>query len=243
MPKSKELRNRAWQALSEGAYWPYVGAIIVLSLIAVAIVVPVIIVFVLVACFCEGVSEDALVPISGLIGCLAAIPIIYYVGLSTYSCARMSLAVMRREMKFELFWSGWGHGWKMLWLILVQSMYIQLWAILFIIPGIVKAFSYSMAEFVAVDHPEWTANQCITESRRLMRGNKWRFLCLGCSFIGWGILAMFASMIPYTCGLAQHFLTPYFSSAFAAFYEELKARAESPRDAAAIPAEEFTGYI
>ena len=73
-----------------------------------------------------------------------------------------------------------------------------------------------------MDHPDWTANQCITESRRLMDGNKWRYFCLLISFIGWWILVFLSSFI--LNGLAQWFFMPYLESAQAAFYEDLLDR-------------------
>ena len=74
-----------------------------------------------------------------------------------------------------------------------------LWFLLLIVPGIIKGFSYAMTPYIAVDHPDWTANQCITESRRIMDGNKWRYFCLN-----------------------MLFLQPYVQSACAAFYEDIK---------------------
>ena len=105
---------------------------------------------------------------------------------------------------------------------MVRFTYESLWLLLLVVPGIVKAFSYSMTEYIAVDHPDWNANQCITESRRLMDGNKWHYFCLLVSFIGWWILVFLASLL--LRGLAQWFFMPYLESARAAFYEDLLDR-------------------
>lgn len=157
-----------------------------------------------------------------LLSCVASVPILYAIGYFTWGGIRMSLATVRHELRFRHCLSGWGHGWKMCWTALVQLTYVQLWLLLFIVPGIVKSFSYAMTPYLQVDHPDWTATRCITESRRLMNGNKWRFLCLNFSFIGWWTLAVAALLVPFLGGLAQYLLMPYFSTSVARFYEEVK---------------------
>lgn len=197
MKRARDYRREAWVALGERQYWPFVGAVVVLSLIFAAAALPSIL--------------------------LLFIPMFYLFGFASWSQNAMALATMRRTMKFELFSSGWGHGWHMLWILLVQWTYVQLWFLLLIVPGIVKTFSYSMTSFIAIDHPDWTASQCITESRRIMDGNKWRYFCLMFSFIGWYLLLIPAVTLP--CGgFAQLFLQPYVLTASAAFYEDIKNR-------------------
>ena len=139
----------------------------------------------------------------------------------SWSQNTMALAAMRRHMKFELFSSGWGHGWHMFWVLCVQWTYLQLWFLLLIVPGVIKTFSYAMTPYIAVDHPDWTATQCITESRRIMYGNKWRYFCLNISFIGWYLLLIPAAFLPGGT-FAQLFLQPYVQTACAAFYEDIK---------------------
>lgn len=68
------------------------------------------------------------------------------------------------------------------------SLFIGLWSMLFVIPGIVKSYSYAMTPYIMLEHPELGACEAITKSRRIMDGNKGRLFCLGLSFIGWGIL-------------------------------------------------------
>mgnify|MGYP005949728973 CR=1 FL=1 len=56
----------------------------------------------------------------------------------------------------------------------LQGLYIALWSLLLVIPGIVKTYSYAMTPYIMSEHPSLTANEAITESRRIMNGNKWR---------------------------------------------------------------------
>lgn len=98
---------------------------------------------------------------------------------------------------------------------LLQVIYILGWTLLFIIPGIIAVYRYSMTSFILAEHPEMKAKDAITRSKELMEGNKWRLFCMEISFIGWTILAVF------TCGIGDLWLTPYRAAACAAFYREL----------------------
>ncbi|MRA64116.1 DUF975 family protein, partial [Bacillus thuringiensis] len=60
-------------------------------------------------------------------------------------------------------------------LYLLVNLYLFLWMLLFIIPGIIKSFSYSMTYFIINDHPEYSLNEAITESRRMMDGHKMEY--------------------------------------------------------------------
>ncbi len=234
MPKAKVIRAAAWKALGEGQYWPFVGGMVVASLIAGCATIPAIVVM----AFCSVAMKDAAPGAgafiaTGFLVALAFIPYAYALGFATWGFTRMALAADRRELKFELFSSGKGHGWKMLWIFLVRATYIQLWLLLLIVPGIRKAFSYAMTDFVAVDHPDWTANACIAESSRLMKGHRWEFFCLSISFIGWYLLIIPVAMFVPCGGFANFLLQPYIFTANANFYAQLKAAdALAPCDAA-----------
>ena len=101
---------------------------------------------------------------------------------------------------------------------LLYTLYVFLWSLLLIIPGIIKSYAYAMTPYVANDHPELDADDCIHESRMMMKGNKWKLFCMDLSFIGWAILCIF------TLGIGFLWLQPWIESSHAKFYEELKAR-------------------
>ncbi|PLR75613.1 hypothetical protein CU633_20170 [Bacillus sp. V3-13] len=94
-------------------------------------------------------------------------------------------------------------------------IFILLWSLLLIIPGIIKAIAYSQTFFLLKDHPEYTVLEAITESRRRMKGYKWKYFLMNLSFIGWGILAVLS------LGIGFLWLSPYISAANATFYNEL----------------------
>lgn len=97
----------------------------------------------------------------------------------------------------------------------LTTLFIFLWSLLLIIPGIIKSYSYAMTPYILLDHPEMGINDAITESRRLMDGHKWELFCLNLSFIGWILLGIL------TFGLLFGWLTPYMSITNAAFYRSL----------------------
>lgn len=98
---------------------------------------------------------------------------------------------------------------------LMVSIFTFLWSLLFIIPGIVKSYSYSMSYYIKNDHPEYDWQQCMNESKRMMKGNKGRLFCLHFSFFGWMLLGLLC------CGIGMLWVTPYMSLSTAEFYNDL----------------------
>ena len=101
---------------------------------------------------------------------------------------------------------------------LLRSVYIFLWSLLLVIPGIYAAYGYAMTPYILLENPEMTANEAITKSKELMDGNRWRLFCLEISFFGWTLLAALL-----TLGIGVLWLKPYMEASFAAFYREIKA--------------------
>lgn len=97
---------------------------------------------------------------------------------------------------------------------LLQAIYVILWSLLLIIPGIIKSLSYSQTYFLLRDHPEYTVIQAITESKNRMKGYKWKYFLLNLSFIGWGILSVIS------LGIGFLWLVPYTTTSLATFYNE-----------------------
>jgi uncharacterized membrane protein len=72
----------------------------------------------------------------------------------------------------------------------LQSIFILLWALLLIIPGILAALSYSMTYYIISENDTIGPWEAITKSQEMMRGNRWRFFCLGFRFFGWILLCI-----------------------------------------------------
>ncbi len=103
---------------------------------------------------------------------------------------------------------------------LMVAVFTLLWSLLFIIPGIIKYYSYSMAYYVSLDHPEWGWKECIDESIRLTNGHKGELFVLDLSFIGWYIVGSLCF------GIGTLWVAPYHITAQANYYEALKANAQ-----------------
>lgn len=101
---------------------------------------------------------------------------------------------------------------------LLTRIFIALWSLLFVIPGIMKTYSYAMAPYILVENPHMTGLEAITASKEMMYGHRWELFCLKLSFIGWDLLSLF------TVGVLQLWICPYREAAVAAFYRNLKAQ-------------------
>lgn len=101
---------------------------------------------------------------------------------------------------------------------LLKNVYIFLWSLLLIIPGIVKSYSYAMTYYIAKENPEMRPEECINASMRMMHGYKGRLFLLDLSFIGWLILSVL------TFGILFLWVLPWMEATHVNFYEELKAK-------------------
>ena len=132
--------------------------------------------------------------------------------------------VDKKNAAFETLFEYFSH-WKTTTIArLLRALYVFLWSLLFIIPGIVAGFSYAMTDYILAEDPELTADEAISQSKSIMMGNKWRFFCLQFSFIGWDILATLAF------GIGHLWLTPYKQAAYAAFYREVSGTEFFPEE-------------
>ncbi len=112
--------------------------------------------------------------------------------------------------------------WRGFWSVLLQMIYLVLWSLLLIVPGIVKSFSYAMTNYILIDHPELSANEAITKSRKMMNGHKGQLFVLYLTFIGWGILCVLS------CGIGFIWLMPYIEAASIQFYFKLSGETAVP---------------
>lgn len=112
----------------------------------------------------------------------------------------------------------------------LQELFIALWTLLLIVPGIVKSYSYAMAFYIKQEkgNKDMEAVDCITESRAMMDGYKWQLFCLDFSFLGWYILGTLC------LGVGVFFVIPYHETARANFYEALKAEGMGAQSVAVI---------
>ena len=101
-----------------------------------------------------------------------------------------------------------------------MGLFVYLWSLLLIIPGIIKAYSYAMTPYILADCPNVKATDALKLSMRMMSGHKWELFVFHLSFIGWGILS------GLTCGiLGLFYVDPYMNSAQATYYLEVREAA------------------
>lgn len=111
-----------------------------------------------------------------------------------------------------------------------QHLYILLWTLLFIIPGLIKSYEYAMVSYLLTENPNLEKNEALQMSKEMMYGHKMELFMLQLSFIGWDILGAF------TFGLLHLFyVEPYRNLTMAAFFEKLN-------EAKGYPARHTNGY-
>lgn len=104
---------------------------------------------------------------------------------------------------------------------LLTDVFTFLWTLLFIVPGIVKSYSYAMVPFLIADNPDLQPMDVIKKSKQMMDGYKWQAFVLDLSFLGWEILSMLTVGI-----LGLFYVNPYYYQTKAGLYEFLKSQEE-----------------
>ena len=112
--------------------------------------------------------------------------------------------------------------WKTVGLYFFEALFVFLWSCLFVVPGIIKAYSYSMSYYILADHPEYTWSEAHKASIEMMKGKKAKLFFLELSFIGWMVLSAI------TFGILELWVIPYISLAIANFYNENKPQEAAP---------------
>ncbi len=107
----------------------------------------------------------------------------------------------------------------------LRGLFTFLWSLLFIVPGIVKIYSYATCFYIQQEQNNKGIEpiDCITKSRQMMDGHKWQLFCLDFSFLGWYIVGALC------LGIGVFFVAPYHQTARANFYEALKADLQKPQ--------------
>lgn len=97
-----------------------------------------------------------------------------------------------------------------------REIYIFLWALLFIIPGIYKKYQYYMVEYILAENPEMPYKEVLELSKKMMDGHKWNTFVLDLSFILWHMLSV------VTCGITEIlYVCPYINLTHASLYYAL----------------------
>ena len=193
-----ELMQQARESLA-GKWGQAIGAFVVYMLIVIAV---------------------QLIPFAGpIISLLIGGPMA--IGLATYSLALARDEDANINQLFEGF-NKFGLALAAYFLMLV---FILLWMLLLIIPGIIAAFSYAMTFYIIADDESIDAMEAIDKSKAMMDGYKWKYFCLALRFVGWALLCIL------TLGIGFLWLVPYMQVSNAKFYEDVKANYLSQQSA------------
>jgi len=103
--------------------------------------------------------------------------------------------------------------------LLLKEVFITLWSLLFIIPGIVKGYAYSMVPYILAENPNLSPKQVIDISCRMTKGYKFKVFLTSLSFIGWYLLGALCF------GIGTVFVVPYERATLAQLYLALRSNA------------------
>jgi len=152
-----------------------------------------------------------------LVGAIILLPPLEF-GLNVY----FLLLYKHGDSRIENLFTGFNMFGKVLAVYWLSKLYIFLWSLLFIIPGIIASYKYSQAMYILFENPEISASEAIRRSSAMMYGNKLTLFIQDLSFLGWFILSVFP-------GFYIGFLwsMPYYYTTRAAFYEDLVYSAQN----------------
>lgn len=132
---------------------------------------------------------------------------------------------------------GFGFFWRIILLNIVIGVFVALWSLLLVIPGIIAAYRYRMAVYLLIDNPDMSVMDCIRESKAMMQGHKSELFVLDLSFLGWALL----TAIPYVGYLIQIWTVPYMDMTYVIYYDRLRAQTASGSPYESNPGENWRG--
>ena len=97
-----------------------------------------------------------------------------------------------------------------------RDLFIGLWSLLFVIPGIVKSYEYFLVPYILAENPDIEWREALALSKKMTYGHKLDIFILGLSFLGWALLGILL------CFIGVLFLDPYINATYAELYTELK---------------------
>ena len=201
MPNSSELKDLALEKL-RGNWGPAILVMFIYGLILNLPGVP--------QYFFDEQSE-----IRHLISLVATIYAFILGGPMTFGMANYFLKYIRDENPEtgDMF-EGFKDFGRTFGLYFLMMLFIILWTLLLIVPGIIAAIKYSQAFYLLRDNPDMQGGEAINESKRLMDGYKGEYFYLSLSFLGWALLCLL------TLGIGFFWLAPYMQATFSFFYEK-----------------------
>jgi uncharacterized membrane protein len=149
-------------------------------------------------------------PITSLLSLIISGPMAVGIAIFSMNISR------NQDARLEQIFQGFNNFGTSLGAYLLMMLFVLLWTLLLIIPGIIAALSYAMTFYIIADDDSIGAMEAIDKSKKMMDGYKWKFFCLGLRFIGWSLLCII------TLGIGFLWLIPYMQVSLAKFYDDIK---------------------
>ena len=142
---------------------------------------------------------------------------LFIAGPMLVGVSMFSLSLSRGEnARLEQIFEGFKNYGTVLGAYLLMVLFIFLWMLLLIIPGIIAAIAYSQTFYILAEDDAISSMDALKKSKEMMDGYKWKYFCLGLRFIGWALLCIL------TLGIGFLWLSPYIQISYAKFYEDIK---------------------
>ena len=149
---------------------------------------------------------------------LGSIITLFIGGPIVYGMSKFSLSISRnQEVHISEMFSGFRTDlyWRLFKAYFLKMLFVILWLLLLIVPGVIAALAYSQTFYILADDPLISASDALKKSKKMMDGYKWKLVCLDGRFLGWGILSIL------TFGIGLLWLIPYVQVSSAKFYDDL----------------------
>lgn len=171
---------------------------------------------------------DGINPVAWLVASVAVLVIlllaialrIFALNVLVVGCKGFFSQSMTGEPEFQTIVNGFtGDYWNCVKTCFLRDLFVGLWSLLFVIPGVIKSYEYRMVPYLLAEHPEMGSSEVLARSKEMMAGNKWETFVLDLSFIGWALLGAI------TMGIVYIFWTsPYINTTEAALYHRLSGQ-------------------
>ena len=149
-------------------------------------------------------------PLAGLLLLAISGPMVLGIAIFSINISR------NQDARLEQIFQGFNNFSTSLGAYLLMLLFIFLWTLLLIIPGIIAVLSYSMTFYILADDNSIGAMEAIDKSKKMMDGYKWKYFCLGLRFIGWSLICIL------TLGIGFLWLFPYMQVCMVKFYDDIK---------------------
>ena len=124
-------------------------------------------------------------------------------------------AIRGEEIAVGMLLDGFGQWWRVLLIAIWRDLLVSLGLVLLIVPGVFLAYSYRMAPYILLRHPEYGILDCMRESRRRMTGKRMELFVLDLSFLGWILLCC----VPILGWVLALWVFPWYRCSEALFFE------------------------